>query len=118
MESGSGGGGTRSRLGVTSNTPPSRDRWKKIRREIRGVVEGGSGRRRSERAYPRDLSERCIYAYLTVELDLVFERLDAELSPAAHRARPSDSSTKAIRDSGTGEFPAAPPDEMHPWSYG
>ena len=97
------------------NAPERVDGWK-IRRGIRGVVEGGPERRRSARAYARDLSKHCVYAYLTIELDPVFEGLDAELSPAAHRARLLVSSTKARRDSGTGETPATPP-EMHPWSH-
>ena len=52
------------------------------------------GRRRSARGSPRGLRGHCVHAYLSIELDPVFEGLDAELSPAAHRARPVVSSTR------------------------
>ena len=45
------------------------------------------GRRRSARGCPRGLRGHRVHAYLSIELDPVFEGLDAELSPAAHRAR-------------------------------
>lgn len=52
------------------------------------------GRRRSARGCPRGLRGHRVHAYLSIELDPVFEGLDAELSPAAHRARLVVSSTR------------------------
>jgi hypothetical protein len=51
------------------------------------------GRRRSARGCPRGLRGHRVHAYLSIKLDPVFEGLDAELSPAAHRARLVVSST-------------------------